>query len=578
MQSLTSTRDSTAGPAGTATSTPPRIEAPYFGEDWWQRGVVYQIYPRSFADSDGNGVGDLGGIIERLDHLNDGTPGSLGVDAIWLSPIYPSPGLDLGYDVSDHATIDPLFGSLADFDRLVDEAHRRGVRVILDLVMNHTSDAHAWFAESRLDRTNPRADWYLWRDAAGADRRGRPKRPNNWQSFFGGPAWTWDPGREQFYLHTFLPEQPDLNWREPAVRMAMLGMVRGWLDRGVDGFRLDVFNIFFKHEQLPSNPRRPLALRPYRRQQHRHDRNQPELRELLAEFRVLVDEAPGRMTVGELFDGTPAIAAGYTVPRHLAFDFRMLAQPWRARSLGRVVAERERVFTGDRWPCIVLSNHDQSRHVSRLGGRDPDSVARAAAMLLLTLRGTPFLYYGEEIAMPDIEVPRAEIIDPPARRSGILARLLAPWWNRDRARAPMAWSDGPNGGFSTGRPWLRPIPDAATRNVEQQRDDPASVLSFYRRLIWLRRELPALQIGAYRRLRTPSDVLGYLRLGDGQAVLVAVNTGQRAQSIRLSGHPSRGRWTRLLGTHDGGRPNPLEHPDGSDIALQPNEGLLLRAD
>ena len=558
--------------------TLPRPVAPFFGDDWWQRGVVYQIYPRSFADSNGDGVGDLAGIVDHLDHLNDGTPNSLGVDAIWLSPIYPSPGLDLGYDVSDHAAVDPLFGAMADFERLLDEAHRRGMRVILDLVMNHTSDAHAWFEESRRDRTNPRADWYLWRDPAGIDKGGRPKRPNNWQSFFGGPAWTWNAAREQFYLHTFLPEQPDLNWRNPGVRAAMLDSVRGWLDRGVDGFRLDVFNIFFKHAQLPSNPRQPLALRPWRRQRHVYDRNQPELRELLAEFRALVDEQPGRMTVGELFDGTPSIAAGYTEPRHLVFDFRLIDQPWRARAFGSVTAERERAFKGDRWPCVVLSNHDQSRHVSRLGGgRDPDAVARAAALLLFTLRGTPFVYYGEEIAMPDIDVPRSEIIDPPARRDGLLARLLAPWWNRDRARAPMAWTNDPGGGFTTGTPWLKPIADTATRNVARHATDPGSVLGFYRRLIWLRRELPALQVGAYRRLRAPADVLAYLRVTDDEQLLVAVNTGQRAESVRLTGHPRGGRWIRLLGTHDGGRANPLEHDDRTDVTLQPNEGLLLRA-
>ena len=571
-------------PDPTAESAPPAprairpVEGARFGSDWWQRGVIYQVYPRSFADFSGDGVGDLPGLIGRLDHLNDGTEGSLGVDAIWLSPIYPSPGFDVGYDVSDHAAIDPLFGTLDDFDRLIDEAHRRGLRIVLDLVMNHTSSAHPWFLESRADRSGPKADWYIWRDPGRQFARPRARRrPNNWVSFFGGPAWTWDEARGQYYLHTFLPEQPDLNWRNPEVRQQMLEMVRGWLDRGVDGFRLDVFNAFFKHADLLSNPRRVLGRRPYDRQRHHYDKDQPELHEFLAELRALVDERDGRMTVGELFATEARRAAEYAAPRHLVFDFHLINQPWRAEAIARATAEREQIFGPTGWPTVVLSNHDQSRHVSRFGnGPQGDAIARASAVLLLTLRGTPFLYYGEEIGLRDVPIPRAEIVDPPARRGSAIGRRIAPWWNRDQARAPMPWDDGPNGGFSASRPWLRMAPDTGSRNVARQAADPGSVLSAYRRLIWLRRAHPALQVGEYRRIvSTSSDVLAYVRSTSEETLLVAVNFGRGPGGVRLGQHPGAGGWSPIFGTH---APVPDPHPDGSRLDLRPFEAVILAAD
>ncbi|HKG56758.1 MAG TPA: alpha-amylase family glycosyl hydrolase [Candidatus Limnocylindrales bacterium] len=560
--------------AATSVRRPPPVAGAAFGEDWWQRGVVYQVYPRSFADSTGDGVGDLPGLIEHLDHLNDGTSRSLGVDAIWLSPIYPSPGLDVGYDVSDHAAIDPLFGTLDDFDRLIAEAHRRGIRVILDLVMNHTSSAHPWFGESRSNRSGPRADWYIWRDPP-PGFRGRRPRPNNWVSFFGGPAWTWDPVRGQFYLHTFLPEQPDLNWRNPEVREAMLGIVRGWLERGVDGFRLDVFNAFFKHPELRSNPRRVLGRRAYDRQRHSYDKDQPEMHDFLTEFRSVVDAGGGRMTVGELFATEARRAGSYAADRHLVFDFHLIEQSWRADSFAAATAEREAIFGRDRWPTVVLSNHDQSRHASRLsGGRRDDAVVKAAAVLLLTLRGTPFLYYGEEIGLRDVPIPRAEIVDPPARRGGAISRRISPWWNRDQARAPMPWGEGANGGFSPHRPWLRMAPDASIRNVAAQSVDPASALSLYRRLIWLRREHPALQTGGYRQIAASKDVFGYLRLGREETLLVAVNFADAAGWVRLDGHPRAGGWSPLVGTH---APIGPGRGAGERVALRPNEAIVFAA-
>jgi alpha-glucosidase len=530
---------------------------------WWQSGVVYQVYPRSFSDTDGDGIGDLAGITAHLDYLNDGTPDSLGVDAIWLSPIFPSPGFDLGYDVSDYTAIDPKFGSLADFDRLVAEAHRRGIRLILDQVFNHTSSIHPWFIESRGGRSGPRSNWYIWRDPAGYGPGGRPRRPNNWVSFFGGPAWTWDTTRRQFYLHTFLPEQPDLNWREPAVREALLGVLRTWLERGVDGFRFDVFNAFFKHADLLSNPVVPGGRRAYSRQVHLYDKNQPELQGLLAEIRGIVDERPDRMTVGELFEGSVELAASYVAPRHLIFDFSLIAQPWSARAFARAVAAREAAFGRERWPTVVLSNHDQPRSASRYDGPDGDARAKVAATMLLTLRGTPFLYYGEEIGLHDVEVPADEIQDPPARRS-------RSWWNRDQARGPMPWGRGPNAGFSTGRPWLRMSPESSSRNVAAQGADPESILAHYRRLIWLRRSSEALSVGSYSEVPLGDEtVYSYVRRSGRAAALVVLGFETKAVPIVLPPSPSGRPWRVVLSTH---APLPAA---GDRFALRPLEAVVL---
>jgi alpha-glucosidase len=563
--------------AATATpkTAPPPVENPAYGDDWWQRGVVYQIYPRSFADSNDDGIGDLPGLIEKLDYVNDGTERSLGADAIWLSPIHPSPGFDVGYDVADYDAIDPLFGTLDDFDRLVAEAHRRGIRIMLDLVMNHTSSAHRWFEESRRDPGGPFGDWYLWRDGV-PDRFGRLRKPNNWTSFFGGSAWTWDDVRGQFYMHTFLPEQPDVNWRNPAVREEMLRMVRGWLDRGVDGFRLDVFNAFFKDPELTSNPRKLLGRRPYDRQIHLYDKDRPELAEFLAEFRALVDSYPGRMTVGELFSGDPGLAPTLSAPRHLVFDFELILQRWNAAGFASASRKHEERFGSDGWPTIVLSNHDQSRQASRLApaadADTSDEVARALAVLSLTMRGTPFLYYGEEIGARDVPVPWAEIIDPPAKRGGRLVRRIVPWWNRDQARSPMPWGGGPNGGFSRGTPWIRMAPDVKTRNVAVQENDPSSVLSAYRRLLWLRRQHPALQVGAYRELEPrPRHVYAFERATAEETMAVAVNFSARPTKVRLK----TGRnWSVAFDTHE----LPQDDLAGGDLlTLAPRQAIILLA-
>jgi alpha-glucosidase len=546
----------TGAETGTAPDSAP-------SSDWWTDAVIYQVYPRSFLDTDGDGIGDLPGIIDRLDYLQD-----LGVDAVWISPIYPSPGLDVGYDVSDHSVVDPIYGTEADFDRLVAQIHRRGMRLILDLVMNHTSDRHPWFEASRSSRDNPYADWYLWRDPSGFAADGTPLPPNNWVSFFGGSGWAWEPHRGQFYQHTFLAQQPDLNWRNPAVEAAQFAMVQGWLDRGVDGFRLDVFNVFLKHPDLPSNPERdgPTA---WTRQHHVYDRDQPDFVELLGRFRALVNAHPGRFTVGELFDGGPDQAAAMTGDHDLVFDWEMVTAPWSAAAFRAIVERREELFGPARRPTLVFSNHDQPRQASRFatsaGTDDVDAIAKAAAMLLLGLRGTPFLYYGEEIGMTDVPIPPDEIVDPPAR----LAGPSFPWWNRDQCRTPMAWSAERGAGFTTGRAWLRIGPDVARHNVAAESADPASVLATYRRLLAARREITALRRGTYETIDTGvPDVFAWRRLAGDSRAVVAVNFANEERRIRIPG-PDAAR--ACAGTHL----DPPSPDAGGLLMLRPFEGVIL---
>jgi alpha-glucosidase len=539
----------------------------------WRDGVVYQVYPRSFADSDGDGTGDLPGIIEHLDHFS---ADALPIDALWLSPIYPSPGRDLGYDVSDHTTVDPLFGTDADFDRLVAECHRRGIKVLLDLVMNHTSNQHEWFLASKASREGPYADFYLWRDPSGWDDRGNPLPPNNWVSFFGGPGWEWVPERGQFYYHTFLVEQPELNWRNPAVEAAQWDMVRGWLRRGVDGFRLDVFNAFLKDAELRSNPE-VSGNSPWARQEHRYDIDQPDFPALIERFRAIVDEQPGRMTVGELFSRETELAARYARDRHIVFDWSLMESPWSAEAYGASIDRRERSFGRDAWPTVALSNHDRERQATRLSasvGRDRlpdrDAIAKAAAVVVLALRGTPFLYYGEEIGMVDVDIPRDEIVDPPALRAG----PDFPWYDRSRCRTPMQWGPGPGAGFTTGRPWLRIAPDAETRSVQVQAGDPDSVFACYRRLLAFRRTATAIRHGAMTRLASGADdVLAWTREAGGQRLLVLVNFVGEARSVDLRAIAPGTSWQPRVGTHRE-RAAPA---DGGRLTLRPDEAVILES-
>ncbi len=550
------------------------VRAARLGDDWWKRGVIYQIYPRSFADSDGDGTGDLPGIIDRLPYLG---PDGLGIDAIWLSPIYPSPGHDIGYDVSDHSAIDPLFGSEADFDRLVAAAHDLGIRVVLDLVMNHTSDQHPWFVASR-QRDPTFADWYIWRDSDGHDGRGRPRPPNDWVSWFGGRAWTFDRDRGQWYHHTFLPEQPELDWRVAEVEAAQWAMVRGWLERGVDGFRLDTFNVFLKDPDMRSNPSRR-GRSAWARQVHLYDIDQPDLPDLIGRFRAVVDAYPGTMSVGELFVGTTEGAAALTTERHLVFDWELMTRPWTARDIRAALLRREKAFGPARWPTVVLSNHDQPRHASRLatsiGARsdvERDAIACAAAVLQLTVRGTPFLYYGEELGLGDVEIPPEESIDRPATRVSPDFR----WWDRSAARTPMPWDDGPGAGFTSGRPWLRLGPEVGRRNVAAQLADPDSVLACYRRILAVRRALPSLEDGSMTllRMREP-NVVAYRRVGSGREVVVVIAFGRDGAVVRLPQPLSRRAWRTIAGSvMEAASPQ----GDGRTLRLRAWEAVILVAE
>jgi alpha-glucosidase len=531
---------------------------------WWKRSVIYQIYPRSFADSNGDGIGDLGGILTHLDYLNDGTPASLGVDAVWLSPISPSPAFDFGYDVSDYCAVDPIFGRLADLDELIVQAHRRGMRVILDLALNHTSHLHPWFLESRASRTSPKRDWYLWHDPR---PQGGP--PNHWQSVFGGRAWKWDPATCQYYYHMFLPQQPDLNWRNPQVRQEIDRILRFWLERGVDGFRLDVVNAYFKDLELRDNPFR-WGLRAYDRQAHVYDADRPELLPAYSAIRQLVDSYGERMVVGEPLMGGPELLQQYCRPDrlHLAFDFDLIACPWNPRAFQTAILASEQAFGPQGWPCYALGNHDVSRLVSRYPGAHAHQRAKVAAALLLTLRGTPSLYQGEEIGMRDGWVPRNRILDPPGKRYWPFYR------GRDPVRTPLPWSDGPGAGFTSGNPWLPINRDFGTVNVARESDDPESILSFYRRLIWLRRGSKALNSGSFRTLiRNPRSGLAYLRQGPGEIVLVALNFRRRPVQLVLDDNPPAHEWEWRLGTH----PQSPRVLLGRQLSLDPYEVCILRA-
>ncbi len=410
--------------------------------------------------------------------------------------------------------------------------------------MNHTSDEHPWFAASRVARDGERADWYLWADPAGYDAAGAPLPPNNWVSWFGGAAWTWEPHRGQFYHHTFLPEQPEVDWRVPAVEAAQFAMVRGWLDRGVDGFRLDTFNVFLKDPELRSNPPRD-GTTAWDRQEHRNDIDQPDLPVLVDRFRAVVDAYPDRMSVGELFVGTTEGAAALTRDRHLVFDWELLTRPWSAAAFRAAIERRELAFGADRWPTIVLSNHDQPRHASRLASSvsasdsEADAIARAVAVLVLTIRGTPFLYAGEELGMGDVDIPMAESIDTPATR-------VTPefdWWDRSACRTPMPWTGGPGAGFTTGLPWLRLGPDVETRNVEAQEADPIRCSPATDASSPPATNCRPSRMGRCDLVPVESeDVLAYVRRGSGTDVIVAVAFGAEGASIHLPPPAAGGTW------------------------------------
>ena len=493
----------------------------HIAADWWRGAVIYQIYPRSFLDTNGDGVGDLPGIVERLDYI-----ASLGVDAIWISPFFKSPMADFGYDIADYREVDPLFGTMADFDRLLEKAHALGLKVMIDQVLSHTSIAHEWFHESSSDATNAKADWYVWADAR-AD--GTP--PNNWLSIFGGVAWRWEPRRRQYYLHNFLAAQPDLNFHQPAVRSAVLDNVRFWLDKGVDAVRLDAINFCFHDVQLRDNPPKPLEQRtgrgfspdnPYAFQYHYYNNTQPENLGFLEDLRRLTDHYPGVAMLGEISsEDSLATMAEYTRGKrlHMGYSFELLTDDFSAGYIRQTVAALEAKI-GDGWPCWAISNHDVERVMSRWGGSQPSGdLAKLLTALVCSLRGSVCLYQGEELGLTEADLPYQELRDPYG---------IAFWPNfkgRDGCRTPMPWTDAERAGFSSARPWL-PIPaEHRARAAATQESDPASVLNGFRSFMRWRARQAALRLGDIRFFDAAEPLLMFSRSHRGESLFVAMNLG-----------------------------------------------------
>lgn len=491
---------------------------------WWRGGVIYQIYPRSFADSNGDGIGDLPGITAHLDYV-----ASLGVDAIWISPFFTSPMADFGYDIADFRAVDPLFGTLADFDALLSKAHALGIKVIIDQVMSHCSIEHPWFTESRQSRDNPKADWFVWADAK---PDGSP--PNNWLSIFGGVAWRWEPRRCQYYLHNFLAEQPQLNFHQPQVPAAQLDNLRFWLDRGVDGFRLDSINFCYHDAQLRDNPPKPPELRlgrgfaadnPYAFQYHHYNSTQPETLSFLQRMRQLMDEYADIASLGEISsEDSLATMAEYVTPTrlHMGYSFELLTDDFSAGYIRDTVETLESRMT-DGWPCWAISNHDVRRAVTRWGGDDPSpALARQLIALVGSLRGSVCLYQGEELGLPEAEVPFDALQDPYGK---------AFWPNfkgRDGCRTPMPWNGASDAGFGSDAPWL-PIPDAhRALNVAAQEADPQSTLHATRAFLQWRKQQSALAHGEIRFIDAPEPVLAFVRTHARQTLLVAFNLSAQA--------------------------------------------------
>ncbi|UXI70764.1 alpha-glucosidase [Tahibacter amnicola] len=499
--------------------------------DWWRGAIIYQIYPRSFQDANGDGVGDLRGITQRLDYV-----ASLGVDAIWISPFFKSPMHDFGYDIADYRAVDPLFGTLADFDTLLERAHALGLKVIIDQVLSHTSAEHPWFLESREDRLNPRADWYVW-----ADARADGSPPNNWLSIFGGVAWQWEPRRGQYYLHNFLASQPDLNFHHPDVRRATLENVRFWLERGVDGLRLDAINFCFHDRLLRDNPPKPASERsgrgfgvdnPYAFQYHWYNNTQTENIAFLAELRALMDAFPGTVTLGEISaEDSIATMAEYTRHGrlHMGYSFELLTEDGSPGYI-RSTVERLEAQMDEGWPCWAISNHDVARVASRWHG-DATSHARAAQLTALaaSLRGSVCVYQGEELGLTEAELPYEAIRDPYGRA------FWPRFKGRDGCRTPMVWDDSEDAGFTAAQPWL-PIPAAhRERNVARQLASADSTLRRLRRFLRFRSGQPALRTGAITFVPTPAPVIMFYRRSAQQTLLVAFNLSAQSQSVVLPG-------------------------------------------
>ena len=522
-------------------------------EAWWKKAVIYQIYPRSFYDGDGDGVGDLQGILQKLPYLTQ-----LGIDAIWLSPVFRSPMVDFGYDISDYCAIDPLFGTMDDFDAVLDAAHRVGLKVILDLVPNHTSSEHPWFVSSRGSRTSELRDWYIWRDSA---PDGGP--PNNWLSAFGGSGWEFDPTTQQYYYHTFLSCQPDLNWRNPKVREAIKDVMRFWFAKGVDGFRMDALWYLFKDERFRHNPANP-HYREGEPPDHQllplYTTDLPEVHDAIADLRRVADAYGDRLLIGEIYLPPAKLVAYYGKDLegvHLPFNFSLLETRWHAPTLATLIDEYESVLPPGSWPNWVLGNHDRPRIASRVGAAQ----ARVAAMLLLTLRGTPTLYNGDELGMTMAHIPPDRVRDP------FEMNVPGLGLGRDGARSPMPWSDGAYAGFSRSEPWCPLIKDWKTTNVALLENDPVSMLTLHRKLLGLRRRYPALMTGSYHALLATGDILLYRRKQGAMSMLVALNLGPQPGSLEVEDCVG----TALLSTYC----DRIDEFCQGRIDLRPHEGVVV---
>ncbi len=510
---------------------------------WWKRAVIYEVYPRSFGDSNGDGVGDLRGILNRLDYLVD-----LGVDALWIAPIYPSPMADFGYDVAEYCGIDPIFGNMSDFDLLLEQVHRRGLRLILDFIPNHTSEQHPWFLESRSSRDNPKRDWYIWRD-----------QPNNWTSNFGGSAWEFDELTGQYYYHSFLKQQPDLNWRNPAVKAAMFDVLRFWLEKGVDGFRVDVMWLIIKDDQFRDNPPNP-GYHPGLSSNHRflpvYNSNRPEVHAVVAEMRSLIDEFSDRVLIGEIYLPVAQLMTYYgehLQGANLPFNFHLLQCAWSADAIAQAIADYDRALPAGAWPNWVLGNHDQPRIASRVG----EQQARVAAMLLLTLPGTLTLYYGEEIGMTNVPIAPEQVQDPAEKNEPGIGQ------GRDPERTPMCWDGSPHAGFTTGVPWLPLGGDSRSVNVAVEQQDNSSILTLYRKLIALRKSHPTLVSGKLNGIHVEKYILRFRRSG-AEEIEVILNMTREEISVQT---PSA---RVLLGTQ-----MDRQGETAGLLALRAGEGVVL---
>ncbi|HBM17119.1 MAG TPA: alpha-amylase [Lentisphaeria bacterium] len=492
---------------------------------WWQTSIIYQIYPRSFQDSNNDGIGDIPGIIKRLDYLRE-----IGIKSIWISPFYPSPMKDFGYDISDYKGIHPIFGIMKDFDRLLDEAHKRDIKIIIDLVPNHTSDQHPWFLESRKSKDNPYRDYYIWKDS-----KKNGKEPNNWLSYFGGSAWEWDRETQQYYLHQFVKEQPDLNYANPKVLKEILDIIDFWLAKGVDGFRVDVICNMWKHPDFPNNPKNPKwtkKLPPFEKYLMKYNVNQPEVHAIVRKMRKVLDKYKDRVLIGETYLPYKGLLEFYgnNDECHLPFNFHLLGVKWKAPAIKKKVNDYEKILPENCWPSYVLGNHDQKRIATKIGS---EKQARIANMLLLTLRGSPTVYYGEEICMKNVKIPKSLIQDPPALNQPDVADIVG----RDPERTPMQWDDSPNAGFSAKgvKTWLPLAKDYKTNNVEIQKTQSNSMLALFKSLTKLRSEYSCLNSGKYKYIPTAQkDIFAYLRYDKNNTILVVLNFSQKFFKLDLS--------------------------------------------